>query len=76
MVGEGQYRRTAHWIGVREPAINSKFIAAVSLDVKDKQNHLYGCARFLYGDWCALVVMGPRDRYLEVVVALVAVRLP
>lgn len=39
MVGEGLYRRTAHWIGVREPAINGKFNAAVSLDTNDRQNH-------------------------------------
>lgn len=39
MAGEGQYRRTAHWIGVREPAINRKFNAALSLDANDKQNH-------------------------------------
>jgi rhomboid protease GluP len=39
MVGEGLYRRTAHWIGVREPVINSKFNAALSLDANDKQNH-------------------------------------
>jgi rhomboid protease GluP len=40
MVGEGLYRRTAHWIGVREPAINRKFNAALSLNANDKQNHL------------------------------------
>jgi rhomboid protease GluP len=39
VVGEGLYRRTAHWIGVREPVINSKFNAALSLDANDKQNH-------------------------------------
>ena len=39
MVGGGLYWRTAHWIGVREPLINGKFNAALSLDAHDKQNH-------------------------------------
>jgi rhomboid protease GluP len=39
MVGEGLYRRTAHWIGVREPLINGKFNTALSLDVNDRRNH-------------------------------------
>src|SRR5580692_2921621 len=39
MVGEGLYRRTAHWIGVREPLINGKFNAALSLDANDRRNH-------------------------------------
>jgi hypothetical protein len=39
MVGEGLYRRTAHWIGVREPTINRKFNAALSLDTNAKENH-------------------------------------
>jgi rhomboid protease GluP len=39
MVGEELYRRTAHWIGDREPIINGKFNAALSLDANDRQNH-------------------------------------
>jgi rhomboid protease GluP len=39
MVGEGLYRRSTHWIGVREPTINRIFNAALSLDANDKQNH-------------------------------------
>ena len=39
MVGEGLYRRTAHWIGVREPLINGKFNAALSLDARDRKHH-------------------------------------
>jgi hypothetical protein len=39
MVGEGLFRRTAHWIGVREPTINRKFNAALSLDINAKENH-------------------------------------
>jgi hypothetical protein len=39
MVGEGLYRRTAHWIGDREPLINGKFNAALSLDANDGRNH-------------------------------------
>jgi rhomboid protease GluP len=39
MVGEGQYRRITHWIGVREPTINRKFNAALSLDANDKERH-------------------------------------
>ncbi len=38
MVGEGLYRRTAHWIGVHEP-LNDRFNAALSLDANDSQNH-------------------------------------
>jgi rhomboid protease GluP len=39
MMGEGLYRRTAHWIEVREPAINRQFNAALSLDANGKGNH-------------------------------------
>jgi rhomboid protease GluP len=39
LVGEGLYRRTAHWIGVREPTINRKFNAALSLDSNTRENH-------------------------------------
>jgi rhomboid protease GluP len=39
VVGEGLYRRTAHWIGAREPTINRKFNAALSLDANAKENH-------------------------------------
>jgi hypothetical protein len=39
MAGEEQFLRTAHWIGVREPTINRKFNAALSLDRIDKNNH-------------------------------------
>ena len=39
IVGEELFLRTAHWIGVREPTINRKFNAALSLDRIDRNNH-------------------------------------
>jgi membrane associated rhomboid family serine protease len=39
MVGEELFRRTAHWIGVREPIINRKFNAALSQGAIGKHNH-------------------------------------
>ena len=39
MVGEGLYRRTAHWIGVREPLVNGKFNDALSVDTRDRKHH-------------------------------------
>jgi rhomboid protease GluP len=39
IAGEGLYQRTAHWIGVREPTINHKFNAALSVDANAKENH-------------------------------------
>ena len=39
MDAEGEYWRTAHWIGVREPIINKEFNAARALDANDKHNH-------------------------------------
>jgi membrane associated rhomboid family serine protease len=39
IVGEGLYRRTAHWIDVREPTINHQFNTALSLDANAKENH-------------------------------------
>ena len=39
MVGEGLFRRTAHWIWAREPTINQKFNAALSLDANAKEDH-------------------------------------
>ena len=39
IVGDALFQRTLHWIGVREPIINRKFNAALSLDTKDAQSH-------------------------------------
>jgi rhomboid protease GluP len=39
IVGEELFLRTAHWVGVREPTINRKFNAALSLDRIDSNNH-------------------------------------
>jgi rhomboid protease GluP len=39
MVGEELYQRTAHWIVVREPRVNSEFNAALSRDSNNKQDH-------------------------------------
>jgi rhomboid protease GluP len=39
IVGEELFLRTAHWVGVREPTINRKFNAALSLDRIGRNNH-------------------------------------